>query len=368
MTTINISLIPISTSHLVIKTINATNGSALPNTHVLIQDSTGATYQEITTDNYGEYSYCDFVPGKYNFYGGKWGRITALVAKTVSTVQDTVIIATAKGYYDDFIMDYGWTKSQTSSSGTWVRGVPVGTTYNTTNDCNPGLDVSGDFGSDCYVTGNGGGNAGDDDVDNGNTILYSPIFDLSTYTDPYLSYYHWFFNDGGQGNTPNDSLNVWLYNGIDSALIDMADKDSIQSQWVHKNTRVSNYLSATATMRIVFKNADTNPGHLVEAAVDLFEVVDSAATGITNISASNIMLKAIPNPFCNEILIQVNNLTGDNALLEITDALGQTIYTEKINSANPTIQFNGKLSSGIYFLKLTQNNKFLKALKLIRTN
>ena len=39
----------------------------------------------------------------------------------------------------------------------------------------------------------------------GNTILTSPIIDLTNYNDPYVSYYRWFFNGGGFG-TPNDEL------------------------------------------------------------------------------------------------------------------------------------------------------------------
>ncbi len=368
LTTININLLPVSTSHLVIKTIDAGNGNTLPNTHVLIQDSTGATYQEITTDNNGEYSYCDFVQGKYNFYGGNWGRITALVAKNISTVNDTLVIATGTGYYDDFIMDYGWTVTSTATKGAWVKGKPVGTDFNGTADCNTDHDVTGDFGSDCYVTGNGGGNAGDDDVDNGNTILHSPLFDLSNYTDPYISYYRWFFNDGGQGTTPNDSLNVWLYNGVDSARIDMADVDSTQSQWVYKNIRVSDYLFATANMRIQFKTADTNPGHLVEAALDLFEVVDSGATAIQPVNANEVSLKAFPNPFNSEVFIQIKNSTDTNASIEIIDAMGQMVFTQKITGANEVVHFNEKLSSGIYLAKLLQNNNVVKTLKLLRTN
>ena len=34
-------------------------------------------------------------------------------------------------------------------------------------------------GTDCFVTGNGGGTSGTDDVDEGPTTLFTPVFDLS---------------------------------------------------------------------------------------------------------------------------------------------------------------------------------------------
>jgi choice-of-anchor B domain-containing protein len=368
LTTINVNLLPVSTSRLVIKTVDATSGNLLPNTKVLIQDNNGVTFEEITTDNNGQYGYCDFVQGSYNFYGGKWGRITTRVSQTVSNTSDTVIIATLPGYYDDFIMNYGWNVNSTASKGTWVKGEPIGTDYNGTNDCNTDNDVTGDFGFDCYVTGNTGGGAGDDDLDNGYTILSSPAFDLTGYPDPYISYQRWFFNDGGQGAAPNDSLQVWLYNGVDSVLIDMTNADSTQSTWVYRNIRISNYLFTTANMQVRFKTADTNPGHLVEAAVDLFQVIDSGATAISSINTNDVSLRAFPNPFGNQVFIQTNNVIGSNAIVEITNALGQTVFAEKTNGDSSIIRVTPNLSAGIYILKLLQNNNTLKTIKLICTN
>ena len=36
-----------------------------------------------------------------------------------------------------------------------------------------------------------------DDVDNGETILTSPVFDLSNYSDPVISYERWFVDKYG---------------------------------------------------------------------------------------------------------------------------------------------------------------------------
>ncbi len=368
LTTINLSLLPVSTANLVIKTVDASNGNALPNTQVLIQDSTGVTFQEITTDNNGQYSYCDFVQGKYNFYGGKWGQITTLVPKSISSNVDTVIITMPKGYYDDFLMNFGWTVTSTATKGAWVKGKPLGTDYNANNDCNPGTDITGDFGVDCYVTGNGGGEPGEDDLDNGNTILRSPVFDLTGYVDPYISYYLWFFNDGGQGTTPNDSLKVFLTNGTDTALIDMADVDSLQSEWIYKNVRVSDYMFTSANMRVFYRTADTNPGHLVEAAVDVFQVVDSGITSIPVSNGNEVSFTAYPNPFNNKIFIQIKNAVAGNVSIEIVNSIGQILHSKKTYSTNEIVRFNEKVCAGIYFVKLIQDNVPVKTIKLVRVD
>ena len=60
-------------------------------------------------------------------------------------------------------------------------------------------------GTDCFVTGNGGGTgAGDDDIDNGYTILYSPVYDLSGLNDALLTYWKWYSNN--LGAAPNSDF------------------------------------------------------------------------------------------------------------------------------------------------------------------
>ena len=61
--------------------------------------------------------------------------------------------------------------------GIWEIGVPIGTDAGGSLS-NPDADAV-DCGSKAYVTGNGGGSAGSDDVDFADAILTSPIMDLS---------------------------------------------------------------------------------------------------------------------------------------------------------------------------------------------
>lgn len=366
--TYQVNLLPVSTSNLLVKTIDATSGNPLPNVMILITDTTGAVYQQVSSNSNGEYTFCDFVQGSYNFYAGKWGKVTAVANKAVSNGFDTLNITLANGYYDDFIFDFGWTVSSTASKGIWQRGAPVGTEYNVPDDCNPGTDINTDLGNDCYVTGNGGGNAGDDDIDNGYTILSSPPFDLTGYADAYISYYHWFFNDGGAGSAPNDSLHVYLTNGSDTALIGMCNADSVQSQWVYNNIRVSNFMFNSANMHLIFRAADDNPGHLVEAGVDKFTVIDSLTTTVEQKLSSKIQMQIFPNPFTNQFSIFLKNGDDSNYSIEVENTLGQMLIAKKLTNTYTSVTFGESISPGIYFAKLKYNNTTSQTVKLMKTN
>jgi choice-of-anchor B domain-containing protein len=352
LTTLNVELLPVSTSKLVIKTIDAVSGNDLPFVRVLIQDTTGNTYQEIATNNNAYYSFCDFIQGKYNFYAGRWGYVTGKVTKNINTLTDTITLSLNKGYYDDFIMDYGWTVSSTATSGDWERGVPVETKYNNLVS-NTGADVVNDFGKECFVTGNNGGQAGDDDVDNGYTILRSPLFDLTSYQNPYLSYYRWFFNDGGQGTAPNDSLIISVTNGPDSVVIEAINAtNQPQSQWLFHRIRLGDYIQPTANMRIYYRVQDYNPGHLVEAAIDKFEVLDSVEeTEVKEVIPPTIALHTFPNPVTDDLYVSIHSNVPGYVYMDIIDALGRSVYNERVQDGMTTVP-TGKWSKGVYFVKV----------------
>lgn len=359
LTTLNVELVPSSTTRLVVKTVDANTGNDLPFVRVLVQDASGNTYQEVATNNNAQYSFCDFVQGNYSFHAGRWGRVTTSLTKNVNAVVDTITLALATGYYDDFIMDYGWTVSGVASSGDWERDEPIETDYNNLIS-NPGVDVNNDLGKACFVTGNNGGQAGDDDVDNGYTTLRSPAFDLSTYQNPYLSYYRWFFNDGGQGTAPNDSLTIAITNGTDSVTIEnITATGQPQSQWLYNRIRIGDYIVPTANMRIYFKTMDNTPGHLVEAAIDKFEVTDSVTTSINYTTVDAVDFSTYPNPFNQICLVKIN--TEGQYELKITDEVGRVVFDNKMNGGVTQIS-TAKWSSGLYLvtIKTEQGNLLTK--------
>ena len=253
-------------------------GNPIPDAGVLIEN---IDFQyNVTTDSSGNFTIPNFFQGNYEATAGKWGYITqCLVNQAITQINNTVLIELDKGIYDDFTFDFSWTVTGTAATGIWERGKPVGTDYNGTGDANPGVDVSQDCSDFAYVTGNGGVSAPFDDVDGGNTVLTSPVFDLSSYTCSFFNYYRWFFNDGGAG-FPNDTLHVKITNGTTTVTVESVDASSAgNSSWVFRSFKVSDYITPTATMQVIFETSDLpGSGHLVEAGVDKFEIINSDLT------------------------------------------------------------------------------------------
>ena len=77
---------------------------------------------------------------------------------------------------DDWVIGY---PSDLATAGIWEIAEPVATFNDEGNQIQPSSDNTSN-GTYCFITGNGyeDGNGGFDDVDNGKTTLYSPIFDF----------------------------------------------------------------------------------------------------------------------------------------------------------------------------------------------
>ncbi len=78
-------------------------------------------------------------------------------------------------------------------------------------------------------------------------------------------------------------------------------------------------------------------------------------------------LKMYPNPFKDELLIQLKSENSDIMNVELVNAYGQLVYKKayKINSGINTIKLKPEISIGVYFLKVNMNttNKTYKVIK-----
>jgi choice-of-anchor B domain-containing protein len=273
LTILDVQLDPLSSFTLLGQTVRTLDGNPVPNAQVVLKND--QTSYSITTDANGNFTLNGIFGGTYDVYAAAWGYLHRFF-EDVNIGQNSppLVISMSEGYQDDFFANMGWTSTQTASSGFWVRGVPVGTDFNG-QAANPGLDVPEDLGDQCYVTGNGGGGAGNDDVDNGTVTLTSPAMDLSNYNEPVLKYRTWFFNGGGNGQ-PNDALQVRISNGTTEVVLETISQS--QSQWRPQSSfNLSGLIPLTNNMKVIFETGDLqSSGHLVEAAVDAFLVEDAA--------------------------------------------------------------------------------------------
>ncbi len=315
---------------------------------------------DLTTDADGNFSSEQF-PGDYEIFIGKWGFETIKLEESL----DGTSPITAQldfGYQDDFATDLGWTATSDgiASTGFWELGAPVGTFFGGGNVVNIDQDLPSDLGDACYVTGNGGGNAGNDDVDDGMVTLTSPAMDLTQYADPTIEFSYYFFNGGGQG-TPNDSVRIFMNNGMEETGI-VTFTQPVQS-WQPIAFRVADHLAVTNNMTFSIATSDFNPGHLVEAAFDGFLVEENLSS--TKNLLQNVTLEAFPNPFEQNFTFKYQ-LENNDANLLITNLLGQQIESHRLSGAHGNIQLGNDWISGVYFAKITQDGKTSEVLKIVK--
>lgn len=274
LTILDVQLIPLG-SALIGQTVRSQGGTAVPNAQMILKSSQ-YEYSALTDAN-GDFIFPNPVNDTYTLYVGAWGYLTKVIDNVIPG-SGPLVISLDKGYQDDFFFDFGWETSQielgNNFTGSWEMGEPVGTT-SSGQQCNPNFDVTGDLGDQCFVTGNGGGQAADFDVDNGIVTLYSPVMNLSTFNKPVLRYSTWFFNAGGNG-TPNDALEVRISNGTDEVVLETITQSA--GAWkAPSEFDLASLITLTDNMQVIFETGDLpNSGHLVEAAVDAFLVEDTS--------------------------------------------------------------------------------------------
>lgn len=367
VTLLNVQLVPsASVANLNGATNDAITTNPLPGVNVFISNPSN-TYNFIS-DGLGLFNSCNVVAdNNYNITVGLWGyNQICLTNQVIAAPSTTLTYDLDQGYYDDFTFNLGWTSSGTSLTGIWERGEPVGT-LNMSEQSNPDVDVNTDCNNIAYVTGNAGGAAGNDDVDNGTSILTSPVFNLSTYIDPKINYSRWFYNGGGFVAV-NDSMSIILDNGITTVVIESITAATAgMSTWVTKSFLVSDYIAPTTNMKIIVKAEDFSPGHLLEGGFDKFFIYESV--GITENVQNKNLVYAYPNPFTDVINIryELNNKLADDASIIILDVAGKLVYKEMLTNQKGSVVISNFLGAGLYFIKIINGMEESNPIKIIKT-
>lgn len=272
LTILDVQLQPLPTLSFSGQTVRALDGTPIASAKILLKNAENqfATQSDVN----GNFLLPAVFAGNYELIVGAWGYITEKIDLDINSGTIPPVVALEYGYYDDFSFDFNWTTIDNAPRGVWELGEPVGT-VNGNNFSNPDLDLPNDFSDQCYVTGNGGGEPGEWDLDNGSVTLISPVMDLTLYNSPKVKYSTWFYNAGGQG-TPNDSLVVKISNGSTTVTLETITQSA--GQWKPESQfELVDLLPITSTMTVSFTAYDLNPQHLVEAAVDGFHVDETAA-------------------------------------------------------------------------------------------
>jgi choice-of-anchor B domain-containing protein len=343
LTTIAAELVPFSAAGQV---TSSASGNGLANVNVVAVS--GATTLNATTDANGNFLLTNIVAGTYTVTAAAWGYNTACTT-VVLNGSNPVSLQLAAGYQDDFSTDNNWTVSSTASSGDWVRVVPIGTT-SVGVQANPANDIASDCSNRCFVTGNGAGTPNQFDLDDGTTILTSPVFDLSGYTDPYINYWRWYFNAAGIPAANIDTLFIYLNNGTTEVLIDEAFAgNTTMGFWTEMSLRIANYLTPTSTMTVKVVMSDkAASGNICEGGFDNFSITE----GTTSVAENNqAQFQVYPNPASDHINVNINAaFLTENTVIKITDAAGRQILSQ--HAVNGMIRLPKDLSAGIYIISL----------------
>ena len=258
--------------------VSAFTETPAPGTGTLFLDSGGGFVEipmnEITPNNYDAVFPATECGIQVSFYfsadttdGNPFTSPVDAPLSSFSAISGTGSLIT---FADDFESDLGWTVTTTASDGAWQRAVPI--PNSTCDRGNPGSDADGS--GMCYVTDNSSANNCNSDVDNGLTILTSPVMDA---TDPgtFVSYWRWF--DNTAGSNPNQDVFVVAVssnggtNWVNMESVGPAGAES-NGGWFRKTFRVRDFVSSTNQFRIRFSAADTDPQSVVEAGVDGVEL------------------------------------------------------------------------------------------------
>ncbi len=279
-------------------------------------------------------------------------------------------------FFDEFEEFLGWTTSGTASTGDWLQADPEGTIYNN-EPCQPEDDHSPAPGRHCMVTGPmAGTSAGTYDVDNGSTILTSPVFDLSGAIGATLEYWRWYTNDLGEA-PGQDWWTVEVSSDDGASWTHLEHTQESANYWQKLSFQLEDYIGLTDLVRVRFTAADDGSPSLVEAAVDdilLFAIredpTDVSEEGDVARASHELMLaQNRPNPF-NPVTEITYGIPAGSAparvVMHVYDLSGRKVTTLVDTNRGPGthhVTWDGRdhkgaeVASGVYFYRITWNGE-----------
>ena len=339
--------------------VDATTQAPIANAPVVLANVNGQ--YNLQTDASGQFE-LDCIPGgEYQAITNAWGYLPG--AATISA-NGNVKIELKKGYYDDFGFNLGWSSSfSNASSGLWVREEPNGTTSQG-NFVNPEFDVPTDGNDECYMTGNGGDQAGSDDVDGGSVTLTCPPMNLAGYQDAVLTFWYWFYNGGGQGN-PNDQFDVRVTSN--GQTVTVLTETQSESDWRFSGEiHLKNYVTLSDDVRVQFIATDQDPGHLVEGGVDVFKVVPEGVSGINPDIDASAFVSVTPNPTATSFAVRYDWPTAQNLTLEVRNSLGQVMTTQQLSANTGTAICGETWPKGVYIATLRSHERQSAPVRMVK--
>jgi choice-of-anchor B domain-containing protein len=335
------------------------NGQLIANSIVEIRGKTVDTTYTGMTDANGIFQQA-ILAGDYELWTGHWGHQTQKDSFSINSTMST-IVRLNNGYKDEFALDLGWSVTGSVTRGDWLR---LGL-YDIPGLFFPFLDADAtDLGDKCMTTGIYPLDSVPVSIvwmDSGATILTAPLMDLSTTSNPYLSFQYFFYSL----TLASGALEVYVSNGMDTAQVMRVSTGSGTTNWsTSPNIYLKDYVALTNTMQVWFQasNYSVNSSSLVRVWVDDFFVVDSTGNhvAVQAIDAPKTITKVSPNPFQTTISIEYTQVHLP-AALEVLNSLGQVVEQRTLEFSEGNLQLGQNWTAGVYFIRI--GSETLKVIK-----
>jgi hypothetical protein len=213
-----------------------------------------------------------------------------------------------------------------------------------------------------------GSDIGDNDVDNGATILTSPIFNTVGMNSPRLSYWRWYVS----GTTTNPATDFWtveISSNGGSSWMPIENTDDSTPAWVNIDLDLNALVPQNGLTRFRFTARDTGQGSITEAGLDDFMIygVDTMTpTDAPQVAGQVHELRLdAPRPspfrFGESTMLSFSIPSAGPVTARVYDVAGRrvaTILDQRMEAGAHRIQWNGRAESGgavpagVYFVRL----------------
>lgn len=159
---------------------------------------------------------------------------------------------------------------------------------------------------------------------------------------------------------------IGLYFGkINNGIITLQAGDTTSSTtWTQLSTQSGFSLSIGDTALVVLYGGQAGGPVQGYGYFDLITL--QSVTGINSIE-QKFFIHAFPNPFNNQTVLQTDEYLN-NATLTVVNIFGQTVKQIINISGQTIILFRDNLPGGLYFFRLSQDNKIITTNKIVITD
>ncbi|MCB0548821.1 MAG: choice-of-anchor B family protein [Phaeodactylibacter sp.] len=348
--------------------------SGEPVAGALVQITGEEVSYEAVSEEDGTFLVSGVFAGTYEVAAGKWGYRTVLAGtQDIDAGNPGFEIELEKGIEDIFMLDLGWTVSGNAFFGKFQLAVPpIGVSATLPSGqsvtIQPGQD-SEDPGNGCYVTGNTS-DLQQGVLVTGITRLNSPLFDVSTMGEPWVSFESWLLTVNP--NTlalGNDEIVVKISNGDTTVTVTSIGHPGVlgQEAWQYTEFKISDFIAPGSQMQAIFEVNGGGTNDVGEAAIDNFLVFDTGISAVGTLDPGAFELKAFPNPSSAAFQLAYHiEEWQEDAQLVVYNLLGQKAETMALRESEGQVEVGRNLEKGIYFVRIEQRGQVSAGLKLIR--